>query len=227
VQDNITKHITLTYVNLRVGIAIIAFSLPVVLMLWSLFSAEMLLPSISAYYHTPMRDVFVGSLVAVGACLYLYKGFSDRENKALNCAGIFAVAVAFLPTCIPDVDTMNNEMCDQGLRCVVKWLHRISAFLFFVPVAYVSTFRGSDTVELIDDEKIRKKYLNLYRVIGPMMIVLPALAAIFFLATDNESIIFFVETAAIWAFALFWLTKVRELKHHSVLPELQMLETPR
>lgn len=223
-QNSITKHITQTYVNLRVGMAILAFSLPVLLVLWSLFFGDTLLPSISAYYHTPMRDVFVGVIIAVGACLYLYKGFSFRENMALNCAGIFAVGVAFLPTCIPDIGMMTEESCAQGVRGVVKWLHRISAFLFFVPVAYVCTFRGKDTVKLIDDEKIRKKYTRLYQIIGPLMIVLPAVSALFFLLADSESILFYVETAAIWAFALFWITKVRELKHHNVLPELQVLE---
>jgi len=88
----------------------------------------------------------------------------------------------------------------------------------------VCTFRGNDTVKLIDDEKVKAKYMRLYRIIGPLMIVLPAVAAIFFITKDSESTIFFVETAAIWAFALFWLTKVRELKHHNVLPELRMLE---
>jgi len=223
-QKNITKHITLTYVNLRVGMAILAFILPVMLVLWSVFTGQKLLPSISAYYHTPMRDFFVGLLVAVGACLYLYKGFSDKENNALNCAGIFAVGVAFLPTCIPDVAFMTEQMCNQGSVCVVKWLHRISALLFFVPVAYVCTFRGKDTVALIDDERIRNKYLKLYRIIGPLMIVLPVLAALVFVIKDSDSTIFFVETAAIWSFALFWITKVRELNHHNVLPELHMLE---
>lgn len=224
---SITEHITLTYVNLRVGMAILAFSLPVMLVLWSVVTGEKLLPSISAYYHTPMRDFFVGSLVAVGACLYLYKGFSEQENKALNCAGIFAIGVAFLPTCVPDVSIMTEAMCSQGLRCVVKWLHGISAFLFIVPVAYVCTFRGKDTVKLIDDERVKNRYLNLYRFIGPLMIVLPAIAAIYFVNINSESTVFYVETAAIWAFALFWLTKVRELKHHNVLPELQMLEKSR
>jgi len=223
-QKSIIEHITLTYVNLRVGMAILAFLLPVVLLLWSLPSGEKLLPSISAYYHTPMRDFFVGVLVATGVCLYLYKGFSDRENKALNCAGVFAVAVAFLPTCIPDLGFMTEETCNQGVSNVVKWLHRISAFLFFVPVAYVSTFRSKDTVELIVDEKVKNKYMKLYRYIGPLMITLPAIAAIYFVITDSDSIIFYVETAAIWAFALFWLFKVRELKHHNVLPEIRMLE---
>jgi len=223
-QKSITEHITLTYVNLRVGMAILAFSLPVILALWSVLTRQSLLPSISAYYHTPMRDLFVGVLVAIGACLYLYKGFSDKENKALNCAGIFAIGVAFLPTCLPEFAGMTEQTCDQGVRGVVKWLHRISAFLFFVPVAYVSTFRGKDTVELIDDEQVKSKYLKLYRLIGPLMIVLPILAAVYFFTMGSESTVFYVETAAIWAFALFWLTKVRELKHHNVQPELQMLE---
>lgn len=228
-EGDIRKHITQTYVSLRLGMAILAFSLPVLLVLWSVFSGETfngekLLPSISAYYFTPMRDVFVGTLVAVGACLYLYKGFSDRENKALNCAGIFAVAVAFIPTCIPELGMMTEETCNQGARNVMKWLHRISAFLFFLPVAYVCTFRGKDTVELIKDEKVRKKYIRLYRIIGPLMIVLPVLSAIDSLIRDSGSLVFFVETAAIWAFAIFWITKVRELRHHDVLPELQMLE---
>ncbi len=167
-NEDIRKHITQTYVSLRLGMAILAFSLPVMLVLWSMLNGETLLPSISAYYHTPMRDLFVGTLVAVGACLYLYKGFSDRENKALNCAGIFAVAVAFIPTCIPDLGIMTDEMCNEGARCVMKWLHRISAFLFFIPVAYVCSFRGKDTVKLIKDEKVRKIYkaLSFYRPIN-------------------------------------------------------------
>jgi len=224
---SITKHITLTYVNLRVGMALLAFSLPVILILWSAFTGGEILPSISAYYHTPMRDLFVGTLVAIGVSLYLYKGFSDKENKALNCAGIFAVGVAFLPTCVPELAGMTDQVCNQGLRCVVKWLHRISAFMFFIPVAYVSTFRGNDTVELIEDDQIRKQYLRLYRCIGPLMIILPIVAAIFFVVKGSDSTIFFVETAAIFAFALFWLTKVKELKHHRILPELRMLESHR
>jgi len=222
--NSITKHITLTYVNLRVGMALLAFSLPVMLIVWSMFKGEPILPSISAYYHTPMRDLFVGTLVAIGAFLYLYKGFSDKENKALNCAGIFAVGVAFLPTCVPELAGMTEQMCNQGSRCVVKWLHRISAFLFFIPVAYVSTFRGKDTVELIEDENTKKRYLRLYQCIGPLMITMPLIAAVFFIIKGSDSTIFFVETAAIWAFALFWITKVAELKHHNILPELQMLE---
>jgi len=223
-QKNISKHITQTYVNLRVGMAILAFSLPAILFIVSLITGEKLEPSISAYYFTPMRDLFVGAIVAVGACLYLYKGFSDKENIALNIAGVFAIGVAFIPTCIPDSLFITNEACDQGVRGVLKWIHRVCAFCFFLPVAYVCSSRGKDTVELIEDEKVRKKYLKLYRFIGPMMIVLPAVSALYFCFKNSASTIFYVETVAIWVFAVFWLTKVMELKHHKILPELHALD---
>lgn len=235
-QKNITDHITQTYVNLRVGMAILAFSLPVLLMLGSFLRGEPLQPSISAFYHTPMRDLFVGILVAVGVCLYLYKGFSNKENIALNIAGVFAVAVAFLPTAVPEgIVQCASECakqctadCAQNEAFTAVLAHRISAFLFFVPVAYVCRFRGKDTVELIEDEQVRKKYFMLYRIIGPLIITLPTIAIVYSLLTKQTGVIVFcVEFAAIWAFALFWLVKVFELRHHRVLPELHVLKENR
>jgi hypothetical protein len=57
-------------------------------------------PSLSHYYANGFegtRDWFVGSLFAVGAILYLYKGFSIVENWALNIAAVFLTAVAWFP----------------------------------------------------------------------------------------------------------------------------------
>ena len=36
----------------------------------------------SAYYATGIRDWFVGVLFAVAACLYLYKGLTDKEASS-------------------------------------------------------------------------------------------------------------------------------------------------
>nr|UXE44600.1 hypothetical protein Hi04_10k_c2835_00004 [uncultured bacterium] len=54
--------------------------------------------SISAYYYTPVRGMFVGGLVAVGACLIAVRGNSDVEDAILNLAGVLAPVVAFVPT---------------------------------------------------------------------------------------------------------------------------------
>ncbi|WP_020144576.1 hypothetical protein [Terracoccus sp. 273MFTsu3.1] len=59
------------------------------------------LGSISAYYYTPARTVFVGSLCALGASLIAYKGHSPQEDVLLNFSGFMAFVVAMVPT-VPD-----------------------------------------------------------------------------------------------------------------------------
>ena len=54
--------------------------------------------SISAYYYTPVRAIFVGFLIAVGLSLIVYKGRSTWEDAALNFAGMFGPVVAVAPT---------------------------------------------------------------------------------------------------------------------------------
>ncbi|WP_329005301.1 hypothetical protein OHA18_18200 [Kribbella sp. NBC_00709] len=54
--------------------------------------------SISAYYYTPVHAVFIGSLVAVGACMIVLKGKSTLKDVLLNIGGLLAPVVAFVPT---------------------------------------------------------------------------------------------------------------------------------
>ena len=65
---------------------------------WSVNSHSCLLGSVSAYYYTPVRPVFIGSLCALGTCLIAYKGHSDAEDVLLNFSGFMAFVVAFVPT---------------------------------------------------------------------------------------------------------------------------------
>ena len=44
--------------------------------------------SISAYYGGPVRDIFVGALFAIAACLVAYQGVGLLEDYALNGAGV-------------------------------------------------------------------------------------------------------------------------------------------
>jgi hypothetical protein len=54
--------------------------------------------SISAYYYTPVRGVFVAALVTLGVCLICLRGSTDIEDLLLNLAGMLALVVAFVPT---------------------------------------------------------------------------------------------------------------------------------
>jgi hypothetical protein len=59
--------------------------------------------SISAYYYTPVRALFVSTLVALGLAMICLKGNTDTEDILLNLAGMFAPVVAFVPT--PNIGT--------------------------------------------------------------------------------------------------------------------------
>ncbi len=54
--------------------------------------------SVSAYYYTPVRAIFVGVLMAIGLCLIVIKGSTTFEDAALNAAGMLAPIVAVVPT---------------------------------------------------------------------------------------------------------------------------------
>lgn len=55
-------------------------------------------PSISAYYFTPVRALFVGGLTAIGAALIFISGRTKAEDVLLNIAGMLAPVVAVIPT---------------------------------------------------------------------------------------------------------------------------------
>jgi hypothetical protein len=54
--------------------------------------------SISAYYYTPVRAIFVGGLIAIGMAMIVIKGRSDAEDLCLNMSGMLAFVVAIAPT---------------------------------------------------------------------------------------------------------------------------------
>lgn len=54
--------------------------------------------SVSAYYYTPVRAIFVGVLMAIGLCLIVIKGSTTFEDATLNAAGMLAPIVAVVPT---------------------------------------------------------------------------------------------------------------------------------
>lgn len=73
-------------------------------------------PSISAYYGGPVRDVFVGCLVAIAALLVAYQGVGLLEDYTLNGAGFYAVFVAFVPAGFGELmDELGREPSPDGL----------------------------------------------------------------------------------------------------------------
>lgn len=216
---HILRHIYQSYFNLRLGMGIIGILLPPLLWLVAyILKGQGLLPSMSAYYHTVSRDVFVGALFAIGAAAFLYKGYSHKENIAMNLAGIFAVGVAVVPTDCPD--GIPRKWCESPTYSSV---HAGFALLFFLMIAYVCLFRSKDTLTTVKDEALRRRYSRLYLCIGILMILLPVLVFIksqgYMNIVSARTALFWMEALAIWSFSAFWLVKSFEIKQTTVKPE--------
>src|SRR3954470_4971678 len=105
---------TKTYLYLRVGLVALAVFLSASLVIELTWGDGRWLGSISAYYYTPVRAVFVGTLVAMGVCLIAIKGRDrPREDLMLNLAGMCAPVVALCPIPLEDV-----AACGDATRCV-------------------------------------------------------------------------------------------------------------
>jgi hypothetical protein len=88
-----------TYRYLRMAmVAMIVLLGAAVVIEWSKTDPHCLQTSISAYYYTPVRAIFVGGLITIGVCMVVLKGNTETEDILLNVAGILAPAVALVPT---------------------------------------------------------------------------------------------------------------------------------
>lgn len=207
-SETLRRHFESTYLSLRVGVAAIGVALPVALWVGALLlEGSSLQSSMSAYYYTGMRDVFVGALFAIGVVLYLYRGFSPAENVVLSVAGVLAVCVALFPT--------------QGgaQRVLANDVHAIAATLFFGCLAYVSVFRAGDTLSLIRDTRRAQALTRAYRGLGVAMLASPLVALVaerLLRPPGGEpSVVFFVEAVGVWAFSVYWLVKSWEIRQTS------------
>jgi len=192
----------ITYLHLRKVIGLLAISLPFILLIGNMmiFEKYNIQPSISDYYHTDMRDIFVGVLFAFGIFLFSYKGHEPKDNLAGNLACVFAVGVALFPT---SRDPAN----------IAGYIHASSAALFFLTLSYFSLrlFIKTGTSTPSARQKLR---IKIYKACGLTMLVCMGLVIIYFAlpASMKDALavykpIFFLETAMIFAFGISWFTK--------------------
>jgi hypothetical protein len=85
--------------DLRLGVGIIGAGLPIMLIVWNAIAGDKTIvpSSMSGSYYTSARNLFVGSLCALGVFLILYRQ-TILQNLVTWCMGGFALLVAFAPT---------------------------------------------------------------------------------------------------------------------------------
>ncbi|GAB3153981.1 DUF998 domain-containing protein [Amycolatopsis stemonae] len=202
-SKTLQAYIAKTYFALRWAMALIALLLPLFLLLVGNLTISGPQPdSISGYYHSPLRDVLVGALITTGTFLFLYKIFKRAENLLLNVAGLAAIGVALLPCAVAKGTTGYASDFTFPLG------HGICAFVTFACMGVVAFHYAGNTVGMVTDANKQKILRVAYRVIGLAMIALPLLVAI--LDWLNFVSLFWVETAALWVFGIYWLVKTYE-----------------
>jgi len=212
------EHIFTTYTHLRIGIAVIAFIFPILLLLGGLLHGINWQHSMSAYYHAkatagaappPMRPWFVGLLLTLGGFLFLYNGFSKLEDWCLNLAGFFAVGVAFFPMPWPE---RSGGVINR---------HYVCAVLLFICVGIVTLFCTKQTLGLVKNPSLFKWFKTLYRIAGSAMLFLPTLIWLYNILlykrlfpqlAERSHQVFWLEAVCIWVFALYWFIKSWELR---------------
>ena len=207
-----THTLVVSYLGVRRAVGAIGLLLPVLLgpVGWLVFDVRFQ-DSISAYYHTALRDVFVGAMCAIGIFLFCYRGYDWIENWTANFGCLSALGVALCPL------DANSDPLYQ--RSVLGYLHTFSGGAFFLTLAFYSLYHfptNSDDHEIAPNEARRN---IIYRTSGVVILLsMMAMGAYLFLIPDNlkrlandYNFLFWMEWVAVWSFAGAWLTKGRAI----------------
>ena len=197
--------LVISYLTLRKAIGIIGTALPFVLVVgkW-LLDGWGIQSSISAYYYTSMRDVFVGILCATGVFLLSYRGYDRVDNLAGNLACVFVVGLALFPT--------SPATGGSTALTIIGHIHLTFASAYFLTLAYFSLvlFRKTNPAQQMT---VRKKQRNVvYTVCGYTILVCIGLLVVDFAFLKHSGLqtvdpVFWLESTAVLAFGISWLTK--------------------
>ncbi len=200
--------LVLSYLGLRKCIGIIGVALPIVLLVGKLLlGSPGILDSISGYYYSVMRNVFVGSMCATGVFLFSYRyerwGWDDILG---DVAGASAIGVALFPTTPPP----TPKVVVTELQMAIGTVHLLLAgcFLLILAIFALWLFRKG-VPDPTDEKRLRNKvYLTcgiaiiVFLVLIVLDIFLPGLS---WLQPLNP--LFWLETFATWAFGIAWFVK--------------------
>ena len=155
--------------------------------------------SLSAYYYSGARELFVGLIWAIAVFLITYKILEwSRESLLSSAAGVAAIVVAVFPTGRPGDGfdlTPLQEWLGEGR---VEKIHFVAAAVFIGALGLISSYFG------------RYRATNT-RVHWAAVVVIAAAAALALVAAftgEPDKGILIAEWSAIWAFGASWLATV-------------------
>lgn len=208
-------------------VGFIAFAMPVVLGVGG-YSLGRFRIALSDYYYEPilLGDFFVGCLVAIGALLMAYRGWTPQVAQLATLAGIAALAVAFVPmggwivgcnAIGPDATCLDPQ---TRYPVIGYWVHAGAAGVLFAILAFFCLFvftkiphDEAGSRQLPTPAKRRRNAI--YIVSG----IIIAVSAISIAIGDQlvgerwraDHLTFWAEALILAAFGASWLTQGRTL----------------
>ncbi len=211
----------ISYYTMRRAIGVLGITLPLILVAGSLQfgGCQEVQGSISTYYHTNMRNIFVGYNCAVALFLFAYRGHDWRDNLAGYLGCIAVLGVAFLPCTLsepgqPCLLPVSNQ------NPLIGKLHNLSALIYFtILIVYSLLLFPKTHMDMVTGEKRfmarQKRRRNVvYYICGSIMTASLLLIIVYmgFLENLYPSLrdldpIFWLESLVLLSFGTSWLTK--------------------
>jgi hypothetical protein len=210
-----------SYHVIRTLVGVLGIALPFILIIgWRLLYGEWNLQgSLSAYYHTGVRDAFVSVLVVVGILLVTYKlANTAADNRLGTVAGLAAIGVAFIPTTIHSKKQTyaENTAVQEWLTPIfAKWVHFFCAGTFIILLGFICLFFAKVELEkkqegLSDQDhwKSFETWCNFHKWMAYIIFGAVAFIAVTqLLKVGEEYSLLIGESLATFAFAASWLVK--------------------
>lgn len=170
--------------------------------------------SLSAYYHSGVRDIFVGSLCVIGLFLITYMVFHyNPDNVVTIVAGLAAICVAFLPTSTDGRNVLTEAPTPLEMRFGeqnLSHIHAGAAAIFMILMTVMSwrfAAREGDRGNL----KRRMLHRACAVIMAVFLVVKVAFGIVGVDTLGGISVLLVTELACTFAFGISWLVKGGEL----------------
>ena len=201
----------LSYMSLRQAIGWVGLLMPFAVRVGGkLFENITTLNTISDYYYTGMREVFVLALVLVGALLTCYRTPDKRDGWIGLIAGIAAFGIALFPVDPNFADELKDKYPEAGSKaCYINHgligYHLYFVGTFFALAFYLMYFRfAAHTPPNPTPQKLVRN--KIYKACAVTMIV-SGVAMGTFGAMKMGNAMFWAEALTVMSFAAAWLVK--------------------
>ena len=225
-EADVNDLVHLTYRRIRKMIGYLGISLPIILVVLSLFPffKTKIQPSISDYYYTNLREIFTGILCAVGLFMIRYKGYSNanffkNDNVLTNIAGFMAFGVALFPTSVINDHVKTNTLIPYDWAWI-SYVHYGCAGILFITFAILSinVFTQGQTKETDLPDSIFNEN-NIYKFCGWGIILCIVLIPVSgYLKWFYHSTLVF-EALSLLLFGISWLVKGRFMGDKGIVGE--------